>query len=231
MLRGLVAGCWTLALAFLTLGSSGKALVNRSTRRDTSAFRIEFVRHQPPAPNFESCHQLKDDMCEGSPICCRWSIRFWMLTIEDPDTLNIIRRAAACWAMSPLSRATQDLNVFGDEARNRVFLPFFFFGRVFWDKKSPRLLFAVLYVMAGFATITIGGASTLLVTSCDHFHVGGFLCWARRVVTNLGSPRIHELGLYPFFNNIPVSWQVEAQVLSGQINALLLIVCCVYVYP
>lgn len=84
-----------------------------------------------------------------------------MLTIEDPDALNIIRRAAACWAMLPLSRATQDLNVFGDEARNR----FFFSGRVFWDKKNPRLLFAVLYVMAGFATITIGGASTLLVTT------------------------------------------------------------------
>ena len=44
-----------------------------------------------------------------------------MLTIEDPDALNIIRRAAACWAMSPLSRATQNLNVFGDEARNLFF--------------------------------------------------------------------------------------------------------------
>ena len=131
--------------------------------------------------------------------------------------------------------------MFSVTKREIVFFFFFLFGRVFWDKKSPRLLFAVLYVMAGFATITIGGASTLLVTSCDHFHVGGFLCWARRVVTNLGSPRIHELGLYPFFNNIPVSWQVEAQVLSGQINASLnvnsilvyyyLLCVCVYVYP
>ena len=154
-------GCWMLDSCFGTFDTwqqwKGACQPINSSRHQRLSHRI----CSTPAPNFESCHKLKDDMCEGSPICCRWSIRFWMLTIEDPDALNIIRRAAACWAMLPLSRATQDLNVFGDEARNR----FFFSGRVFWDKKNPRLLFAVLYVMAGFATITIGGASTLLVTT------------------------------------------------------------------
>ncbi len=138
-------------------------------------------------------------MCEGSPICCRWSIRFWMLTIEDPDTLNIICRAAACWAMLPLSMATQQLNV---EVTKRKKRKINFFGRVFCfgsfgginSMEIPRLLFAVLYVMAGFATITIGGASP---------------CWKiprLAIITNLGSPKMHDLGLYPFFNNIPVSW-------------------------
>ena len=52
------------------------------------------------------------------------------------------------------------------------------------------LLFAVLYVMAGFATITIGG-----------------------------SPRIHELGLYPFFNNIPASMFTAFRCSTGDCTA------------
>ena len=99
-----------------------------------------------------------------------------MLTIEDPDTLNIICRAAACWAMLPLSMATQQLNVEVTKKNLRM-------GFLFWEfggrnsMEIPRLLFAVLYVMAGFATITIGGASP---------------CWKiprLAIITNLGSPK------------------------------------------
>ena len=120
-------GCWMLDSCFGIFDTwqqwKGACQPINSSRHQRLSHRI----CSTPAPNFESCHKLKDDMCEGSPICCRWSIRFWMLTIEDPDALHIIRRAAACWAMLPLSRATQDLNVFGDEARNR----FFFFRKGF----------------------------------------------------------------------------------------------------
>ena len=52
MLRGLVAGCWTLALAFLTLGGNGKAIsmhacqpINPSSILKL-AFRIDFVRRR-----------------------------------------------------------------------------------------------------------------------------------------------------------------------------------------
>lgn len=132
MLRGLVAGCWTLALAFLTLGSSGFCASQpiNSLSRTPNSHRICSTLVRLTLSHVISwrmicvkVHQFVAD--EAYAFGC-WQLKtliLWTSYVEQ-------RHAGQC---CPWAGQRCRLECF--QWRSEKLLGFFF-GRVFWGKKS-----------------------------------------------------------------------------------------------
>ena len=132
MVRGLVAGIWTLSLAFTPLACELSRLC------------------------------LQAFACPGSD---RFTFFCSHVSLKD------------CWVFSHVFLDPEPLAILSMDTRKLIHQ--LGDGRVPVASCDRRLLFAVLYVIAGFANIAMGGSSKLL-----------------------------ELGLTNYFYNIPASWLV-----------------------